>query len=68
MKLAWIKFHGSYGDELFSIGKNGTVDLFIEHYSTEPFCGYSQLRIKTSDNVEMVRQLNGVNYDFAQRL
>jgi hypothetical protein len=64
MKLRWIKFYGSYGDVEFVLGRDGVTDMFIERYSSEPFCGRSQLYVAMDSGTEKVRSLDGVNYDF----
>lgn len=64
MKIDWIKFHGIYGDLEYIVGLNGVRELRIEMYSTEPFCGRSQLRIYCDGDVHRVRSLEGSNYDF----
>ena len=66
MKIEWIKFYGAYGDVGYAVGEGTVEELFIETYSSEPFCGRSLLRIKTMTGIEKVRSLDGANYDFAK--
>jgi hypothetical protein len=66
MNIKYIKFHGIYGDAKYEIGKDSVVDMCIENYSTQPHCGHTQLRVAYVGGLEIVRSLDGSNYDFMQ--